>query len=253
MAKNINAYVMFSDIKGFSKLESETKDFVEKLWPQSLQAFERYRDQLLVFNSWGDALIVVFEDPAVLQAVVSYRDFFRNLRLGIPALDNLQVRIACHFGDFYQFKDPVTARNNVIGRNVNLAARLEPVTRPGFIFVTQAFKDQWDRSAAIGRLDNLALDKIGEVELAKEFGTSNTYVLRTSDEAPHVIDRLIQQDLIKALPDSRELDAKDGKRLSSLKALEPEMLSRVLDDELVKAEPPSRPRSPRSANPRGCI
>ncbi|MGB1110290.1 MAG: tetratricopeptide repeat-containing protein, partial [Gammaproteobacteria bacterium] len=235
----------FSDIKGFSGIsETEYREFIETIWPTTTQAFTRFKashkevEDLLVFNAWGDALIVVFEDPIWVNAIFDYRDAFLKIESDSHKLRTLRPRIACHFGEFRVFDDPVTQGKNVIGANINLAARLEPVTRPGFVFVSQDFKSQFEKSSHAE--SGYQFDDIGELILPKGFGSKEAFVMRRNGEEKHVLERLLKVDLIKALPDAEPISDPEKARIESLRALPKDFLPDALAKEAATASTPMK-------------
>lgn len=49
-------------------------------------------------------------------------------------------RIAGHYGEVYIFEDPMlNNRKNAVGEHINRTARIEPVTFPGEIYITEDF------------------------------------------------------------------------------------------------------------------
>lgn len=233
--ERIHAYIMFSDIKGFSKLNEEQLEiFASKVWANSLKTFDGLSSKINVFNTWGDAIFMIFKASDVLNAVIRYRDYFRDVEFNRLGLPHLSVRIGCHFGDFYIFDDPVTKCSNVIGGNINTTARIEPVTRPNDIFVTQSFVDRFNEDKLHSKPDDIEFDEIGDIPLAKDFGRYNIYLLRTEKEEEHILDRLVRQDLIKALPDVNEKTMAQEDKLENYQSLTAEdfkkMTKNILDE-----------------------
>ena len=235
--KRINAYIMFTDIKNFSKLdESQLSIFAENIWPEAFEVFVSVAEKTCVFNTWGDAILMVFESPDAVQSILRYRDYFRTTDFDGMGLPPLAVRIGCHFGSFYIFDDPVIGRPNVIGGNINTAARIEPVTRPNNIYVTQEFKSNFTADRSPDKPRDVEFDEIGDIPLAKNFGSQHVYLLRTSREDKHIIDRLIQQDLIEALPTPRKMTEDEQDELESYEKMLPEHVKQLSDSVSLKAD-----------------
>ena len=92
----------------------------------------------------------------------------------------LTVRIALHHGAIYKGHDPIRQHDGVIGTEVTLGARLEPVVDPGEIWCTQTF-----RLLITEDVDShLEFDDIEEQKLAKDYGLVKAYRLRRKTEAP---------------------------------------------------------------------
>jgi len=83
------------------------------------------------------------------------------------------MRIGAHYGPAYRTLDRITGRINFYGTEVSRAARIEPVTPPGAVFVTEPF-------AAILVLeapDAFRCRYVGRIALAKRYGTYPMYRL----------------------------------------------------------------------------
>jgi class 3 adenylate cyclase len=127
-------------------------------------------------NTWGDALYFVFSKARdagnfalELSDRVSNTDW---LAKGLPS--EMALRIGLHAGPVYACIDPVTARKSYIGAHVSRAARIEPITPPGTIYVSQHF-------AALAKADQVKefhCDYVGQTSMAKGYGTYPMYVLR---------------------------------------------------------------------------
>lgn len=206
-------YVLFADIKGFSKIpDAELPDVMSEVWTNIGSILEPYRDGIVTYNTWGDALFLVFQRAGVVAAILQIRDWFRSH-------PSLAVRIACHFGDFFEYEDEFLGRTNAVGANVNLAARIEPVTRPNSIFVTAAFRQALTTAREPGKPSDVDFDPLGEIELAKKFGQQELYLLRRSGERRHILDRLAEMDLSRALPDFPALTTEQSQELDRLSLL----------------------------------
>ena len=83
------------------------------------------------------------------------------------------MRIGAHYGPVFEGWDPVLAHRTYYGRALSRAARIEPITPPGTVYVTEAF-------AAILLLESrgeFTCTYVGQVPLAKGFGTFRMYDL----------------------------------------------------------------------------
>ncbi|MBO1514347.1 tetratricopeptide repeat-containing protein [Metabacillus bambusae] len=135
--RDFNGFIIFADLKGFSSMGIEGfESFEYTLRPLSHELSE-YKTKARVWNTWGDALVAVFKDGIdAVNLMITYRDFFRKNR----SLQ-LEPRIAGHHGNMLIFNDPMLNNTeNVIGKSVNTAARIEPITFPGEIYVSEDFK-----------------------------------------------------------------------------------------------------------------
>ncbi len=222
----IRAYIMFTDIKNYSKLaEDQLGLFLKTVWKDTAEIFNKVKSDLHVLDTWGDALFVVFQSPSVVDAILKYRDYFRNQDFQVLGLPQLSVRIGCHFGELYSYHDPLRDKADVLGININTAARIEPVTRPNDIFVTQEFVEAFNNDPHSRKPNNVEFDRLGEIPLAKKFGKHDIYLLRRDVEESNVIDRLITQDLTSALPDVISITEVQKTQIRHYKSLSPQELA----------------------------
>jgi class 3 adenylate cyclase/tetratricopeptide (TPR) repeat protein len=169
--------MLFADAVGFSKLtEPAIPRFVEHYLGLIAAVFRAEGIVPLTKNTWGDGLYVVFADAAdaaryalALRDRVAATDWRRR---GLPA--ELNLRIALHAGPVFTCVDPVIRRRNWVGTHVSRAARIEPVTPPGEVYVSQAFAALV--SSRPGR--RYRFDYVGQLPLAKGYGSFATYHMR---------------------------------------------------------------------------
>ncbi len=173
--------MLFADAVAFSKLsECQVKVFFEVFWGRVAKRLARLpTGTLLAANTWGDGLFLVIQDTAAaaglgveLARMAAQTDW---AALGLTAHTNL--RVALHAGPAYEILDPVTQRPGFAGTHVSRAARMEPVTPPGQVYVSEAF-------AALLALDDrkgeFQCEYMGSVPLAKDYGRFRTYRLSSS-------------------------------------------------------------------------
>lgn len=167
--------MLFGDVRGFSKLtESQIPAFVTHILGAIGEVLARYGDRVLYRNTWGDGLFVVLSDAPVaarcaleLQAAMAAIDFDA---CGLP--DTLALRLGGHFGPVFETTDPVLHLTNYFGAHVSRTARIEPVTPPGEVYVTEQF------AARLALEPNAyACDYVGQIPAAKSYGTMRMYHL----------------------------------------------------------------------------
>ena len=173
--------MLFADVVGFSKLREEAAPsfFVEFLG-QVANVISRSDPRPASCNTWGDGLFIVFD------SVTAAADFSLRLRdmvvandwgsVGLP--NDTNIRIAVHAGPVYRAFDPIIEKQNYFGAHVNRAARIEPVTTPGSVFVSEQTACLL---AAQGQSD-FACDYLGVMSLAKKYGSGALYRLRRTNE-----------------------------------------------------------------------
>ncbi len=173
--------MIFTDFPGFSRLpELALPLFWEEVMGRIARILDRYGDDICYRNSWGDALFAVARTPAAaagvtleLAAALATLD---HERLGVPA--GTSMRVGAHYGPVYHAMDPVARRETFYGTEVSLAARIEPVTPPGSVYITEPL-------AAMLALEpdgRYRPGYVGRVALPKGYGTFPMYRLeRTAD------------------------------------------------------------------------
>jgi adenylate cyclase len=171
--------ILVIDFPDFSRLaDDQIPVFHEYVMRPVSEVMDSHVEGRLYDNSWGDAIIAIF-DRATLAAKFSL-DLQERLRavpfaaLGLPG--TLRPRIAGDFGRTWQGFDFVRKEITYYGLHVTRAARLEPVTPPGAIYVTQSF------AAALGAEDDaLHCDYVGDLVTPKNFGVLSAYRLSRGD------------------------------------------------------------------------
>lgn len=215
--------LLFSDIAGYSDLsEPQFRVFIEKILPDISELLDDAREDFIELNTWGDALVIASKDPYNLARFsLNLRDFYKNrnwLDDHLPI--DLSARIALHSGVIFTGADPIRQTNGIVGTQVNLAARIEPVTTPGEVWVTEQFMGLIDPKTDT----TIAFDDLGERPLAKKFGSTRLFRLRRSHESSPT-PRDVQVETVKGPATSKELElamhmAKHGSNAQKILALE---------------------------------
>lgn len=168
--------LLFADFAGYSRLhDAYAPLFQQQFLEIGARLLEALAVKPLEAKTWGDALYVVFESPRdaaefALQLLASMLDA-DWAEAGLP--EGSQIRIALHDGPVFRIVDPVVARDSYFGSSVTRAARIEPVTPPGMIYVSEAFAAM----LAAGGESGYVLEYIGTLPLAKGYGESRIYRL----------------------------------------------------------------------------
>jgi len=169
--------MLFGDIKGFSKLkDAELPPFVEHVIGTISKVLSEYDSDIRFQNTWGDGIFIVMNDTTraaqcatQLQAALSDIDFES---VGLPG--QMTIRIGGHFGPVYEIQDPILGKDNYFGSHVSRAARIEPVTPPGEVYVTRQFAAE----LAIEQSKQHTTEYVGIMPAAKSYGELPMYVLR---------------------------------------------------------------------------
>jgi class 3 adenylate cyclase len=168
--------MLFADFAGFSRVHDAVAPlFQESFLKLAAGQIEAARVKPLLASTWGDALYVVFDSPRDgADFALSFLESMRAVdwtAVGLP--DSSQIRIALHAGPVFRGYDPIMGRDNYFGSSVTKAARIEPVTPPGMVYVSEALAATL---AASGQRD-FALEYVGRLPLAKGYGESRIYRL----------------------------------------------------------------------------
>ncbi|MGH1574005.1 adenylate/guanylate cyclase domain-containing protein [Methylobacterium sp. P31] len=173
--------MLFGDLKGFGKLtEAQIARVLEHVLTPLGHVMRGYDTEIAFVNTWGDGLFGVFEDPRSaahcaldLQRAMVEIDL---LALGLPSA--LALRIGGHYGPVYVAEDPILRRPNVFGTHVTRAARIEPITPEGSVYVTLPFA----AALALAGLEKFACAYVGMTEGAKGIGSMPMFLLSRARE-----------------------------------------------------------------------
>ena len=169
--------MLFGDIRGFSKLtDPQLPGFAELVLGTFADVLTRYGDQVEHANTWGDALFAVLSSAPVaarcaleLQEQLGQLDF---AAAGLPG--DLALRLSGHVGPVFPLTDPVLGRRAFMGAHVSRTARIEPVTPPGAVYVTEAFAAALELEGD----DDVRCDYVGHLPAAKDYGRLRMYRMR---------------------------------------------------------------------------
>ncbi len=203
-------HIVFTDLHGYSKLSSNE---VRKLWQDYLpivyEKTKQFLDKAISKNTWGDALFVVFESiDDALGLLISYRDAFKALKLKQP----LQPRLSAHSAEGEVFFDPFTNSYTVSGDAVALTARIEPIVRPGEVFVTTEFVNH--AATAVSKND-YKFERIGYLTLAKKYGEIELHRLIHKTDRQYNLPRLFPNRSDTGLPKRTTLRCEEEALIAS--------------------------------------
>ncbi|WP_426162741.1 tetratricopeptide repeat-containing protein [Sandarakinorhabdus sp. DWP1-3-1] len=161
--------ILFTDYAGFSRIgEHDLPPFWADVMGAVAGVLASAGTAIDFRNSWGDAVFAVVDDLQVAARVAI------DIVAAIPApADAGGMRVALHYGPVYRMIDPITGLPGYIGTEVTRAARIEPVTPIGQVYVTQPFAAM----LALERDAPFRLEYAGRVTLAKGYGTMALYRL----------------------------------------------------------------------------
>lgn len=216
--KKEKVFIVFSDLKGFSTLTKEDKEiFLQHHLFALSNRITVFLKKAIAYNTWGDAIIAIFENGAnAVEFMIEYREFSPILKSKTGEDKIILPRIAGHYGEVNLFDDPLLGKTNMLGVEINTAARIEPITRPGEVFVTKEFKKAFEIQQGSQEAVAFDFDELGLVPLAKDFGDKELFRLRKIEEKPQVIDTLFKKQIESALPAERESTETEKKVLYEL-------------------------------------
>lgn len=177
------AAFLFADIKGYSNLDwTELNQFFTNILPKIASVLNSYSQENVLFykNSWGDAIFAAFWDTrSAAFCALELRDLFKLQDWGSLKIKPLKTRIALHCGNVFFGLDPVLERQGLVGKQVTLAARVEPITLSDHVWATKDFIDQLKQETCL----EIAYDSLGEYSLAKDYGRKILYNLRWKSDS----------------------------------------------------------------------
>jgi len=125
------AAIVFTDIVGYTKLASDNQSKASALISQQRELFRPIVDSYK--GKWvkeiGDGLLLIFD--TVTDAV----NCCIKLQETSKQIDDLDLRIGIHQGEI------IIEENDIIGDDVNVAARIEPFSAPGGIALSNKVND----------------------------------------------------------------------------------------------------------------
>jgi hypothetical protein len=173
--------MLFGDIHGFSKLtDAQLPLFTDKIMGTLGEVARRHKQHIAFVNTWGDGIFVVFRDAGHAAAcALDMQDAMSAIDLeaaGLP--ETLKLRLGGHLGPVYELDDPVTDRPNYYGAHVSRAARIEPITPEGCVYVTETFAAM----LALHHAGRFSCDYVGNTEMAKHYGRLRMFLLRRAGD-----------------------------------------------------------------------
>lgn len=168
---------IFADFTGFSRLSEADIPLFQMLHIGAIaEVLRRSPGRILRQHTWGDAVHIVTADAATAAALlIGIHDAISALRPRLEGpLAQLELRLAGHYAPVHVGIDPIEQTPLYFGSQLSFAARIEPVTPPGMIFVTEAFAAR----LALDAPDRYITEYAGEIELAKRYGQYRLFSLR---------------------------------------------------------------------------
>lgn len=170
------AAILFTDFEGFSTLsETALPAFWDGVMRVVAEVLDRHGTEVACRNSWGDALYAVMPNASAAATIgLALQDALAGYDYATLGLDGRGgMRIGVHYGPAYRTIDHITDRITYYGTEVSKAARIEPVTPPGAVFVTEPFA----AILALEAASAFACHYVGRIPLAKKYGDYPMYRL----------------------------------------------------------------------------
>lgn len=169
--------IVFTDYKGFSRLpEPVMPQFWQEVMGRCGRVLKAHRAEIQCLNTWGDALYLALgEVRAAAEVLCALQEAMVGIdasSIGMPLGSGM--RIAAHYGSVYAVDDPVTSLPNYYGTEVSRAARVEPITPPGQVYVTEPMAAAIEMTCG----DAYECRYVGRLALAKDFGVERIYRLQ---------------------------------------------------------------------------
>lgn len=139
--------ILFADIKGYSENRQDSAilgKIHDLLYDEIGGKFFADRETTM-FKVIGDGLLATCPTAQEMaEKALAILEIFENNAFekqhNLP--NDLQIRIALHFGEITEDKPDNTLIRDVYGANVILTARIEPIVQANHIFCTETFTEQ---------------------------------------------------------------------------------------------------------------
>ena len=211
------AALMFLDVKDYSTL---TNVQLESLRREVFRKVDRWIDAIPYDyqNSWGDAVVVASQDVhKMTKLALRVRDYFKTMKWIELDMPNLAPRIALHAGSVSIEYNAMRQAKGIVGTQVNLAARIEPVTPPGHVWATDNFvlplKQEYQ--------EMFAWDDLGEIQLAKEWGVKQLYRIRRREGESSALPLLLPNAVLEEKIRGKQKIEKNTIKIPNLSAPSP--------------------------------
>ena len=169
--------ILFSDVRGFSGLcDRDVLWYFDVLHPCFALAIEKFRPEILLLDTWGDAIYLVTK-KATTAARIAAELNEALAKLEQSSLDiktPLLLRIGLHYGPVFSLYDHLAQKQTYSSNEVSKTARIEPVTPPGEIFGTEAFVAQ----LALEGENRATCEYAGILPSAKNYGDFRMFHIR---------------------------------------------------------------------------
>ena len=169
---------LFADLVGFSVVPEDRISAMLNTVFTALKAAVKPARGLILKNSWGDSLFLVFDTVAnAADCALNIQDKFHAIDLAVHTLpETLDIRIGCHIGPALLSHHPVTDRPDLFGPGVTFAARIEPSAAPGAVYVSAAFANH----LALDPNKRWSTDYVGQIKPHRHPRSERIFALKRS-------------------------------------------------------------------------
>jgi class 3 adenylate cyclase len=176
--------MVFSDVAGFSRLtDASIPTFMDHVMARLADTIDAYGDDVLVRQTWGDGLYLVLRDvPSAARCALALQQTFAAIDLQTLGLGALRgMRIGAHAGPVFRGTDHIRREVAFYGSAVVRAARIEPRTPEGQVYVTHPFA----ALAALEGDESWTCEYVGVAPTDKGYGELPMFVLRDRRPCGH--------------------------------------------------------------------
>ncbi len=171
--------MIFGDVKGFSKLsESDMPIFLDRVIGGVADELMPLADAIEYAETAGDGIYLVVSDTATAaRCCLALQRAVRPQRIAAAGLPGfIALRVSAHIGPVTLGYDRLAKREKFYGSEVIRTARIEPITPPGGIYVTEQFAATLYATAG----SEFRCEYAGIQEMAKNYGECRMYALRAA-------------------------------------------------------------------------
>lgn len=173
--------ILFGDVSGFSRLsERQVQLFFGSVMVSLAEILQQEEFSPELAEGWGDGLHLVFASVGkAARTALVLQAGFRAMKLeehGLPG--DLALRIGGHYGPLTPMTAGITGAKGYVGVHNTIAARIEPVTLPGAIFVSEPFAAMLALEDAQGQAERCQSGYVGMTDLPKSFGAMRLFSLQ---------------------------------------------------------------------------
>lgn len=148
--------ILYADVAGYSRLTGEDEDATHRTLSEYLDlistSIESHHGKVMHYA--GDAVLAKFDAVVnAISAAIAIQNELKIRNETVPDDSKIQFRIGVNSGDV------IEDRGDIYGDGVNVAARLEGLSNPGGICISDAVR------SAIGKKFDLTYEDLGEQEV----------------------------------------------------------------------------------------